>query len=103
MKRTRTQRGFTYNEFTDDYGQECSLQRSSSACVDRVWLGVNNADPKVMASKAAANGVNTVKTTGWVEYPLPEDVSLSTRMHLNRRQSIVLAFKLICFWLTGKV
>jgi len=103
MKQKRTQRGFAYNEFVDEYGHKCSLQKSSSACIDRIWLGLDNADPKIMASKAAANGVQTSETTGWVPYPIPKDVSLNTRMHLNRQQSKALGFKLIWFWLTGKV
>ncbi|EES51170.1 hypothetical protein NE172_01985 [Clostridium botulinum] len=33
-----------------------------------------------MASKTETEG------TGWVAYPIPEDVLLSTRMHLTRGQ-----------------
>jgi hypothetical protein len=36
-----TQRGFWRVEFTDRYGAECSLQKSSLATEDAIWLGVD--------------------------------------------------------------
>jgi len=80
MKCKRTGRGFAHYEFTDEYGAKCSLQKSSSAMVDRIWLGVDNANPQIMASKTPEGG------NGWVPYPIPEDVLLTTRMHLNQKQ-----------------
>jgi hypothetical protein len=49
-------------------------------------LGVDDAQPKVMASEAASVGVQTEERTGWVAYPIPEAVQLHTRMHLTRSQ-----------------
>ena len=40
MEKTHTQRGFGRYNFVDDYGAECSLQRSSSGV--RIWLGCND-------------------------------------------------------------
>lgn len=40
MEKTLTQRGFGRYDFVDDYGAECSLQRSSSGV--RIWLGCND-------------------------------------------------------------
>ena len=40
MEKTYTQRGFGRYNFVDDYGAECSLQRSSSGV--RIWLGCND-------------------------------------------------------------
>ena len=34
-----TSRGFRRAEFTDLYGKKCSLQKSSLATADAVWLG----------------------------------------------------------------
>lgn len=34
-------------EFTDRYGQKCSLQNSSLASEDAVWLGVDNTGPRI--------------------------------------------------------
>ena len=77
-------RGFAYIEFIDRYGVKCSIQKSSLATDDAIWLGVDDASPKILASKAAEFGIKTVKTTGWVSYPVPKDVLLTTRMHLTQ-------------------
>lgn len=37
----------------------------------------------VLASEAASVGIETDQTTGWVPYPIPNQVSLYTRMHLS--------------------
>lgn len=39
LKVTRTERGFEIGTFVDDYGQACSLQQSSNAERDCLWLG----------------------------------------------------------------
>lgn len=36
----RTGRGFVYGEFKDRYGAVCSIQKSSLATEDCIWLGV---------------------------------------------------------------
>jgi hypothetical protein len=87
----RTSRGFEVVNFTDHYGTKCSIQAGSLAIYAKpgtsaVWLGVDDVEPKVMASQAARFGIKTEKTTGWIPYPIPPDVSLATRMHLNREQ-----------------
>lgn len=43
MKTEKTQRGFSIVNFTDLYGAECSLQKSSLATEDAIWLGVDTA------------------------------------------------------------
>lgn len=42
MKEEKTIRGFTLIKFKDLYNQDCSLQKSSIATTDAVWLGVTN-------------------------------------------------------------
>lgn len=86
MKITRTARGFALIEFADFYQAKCSVQKSSLATEDAIWLGVDDAEPKIMASQASQFGVKTKETCGWVPYPIPEGVSLTTRMHLTRDQ-----------------
>ena len=81
-----TERGFAYNEFTDRYGAKCSIQKSSLATEDAIWFGINDPDPQIMASQAKQFGVKTNETTGWVPYPIPEEVSINTRMHLTQKQ-----------------
>jgi hypothetical protein len=86
IEKETTSRGFGLRRFTDLYGSKCSLQESSLATERAIWLGVADADPKVMASEAASIGVQTDETTGWVRYPIPFQVLLHTRMHLNQEQ-----------------
>jgi len=91
MKLTTTQRGFALGEFEDANGQLCSIQKSSACCVNEeegeyIWLGNVDAAPVVMASTAHLVGVKTNETTGWVPYPVPQDVLMHTRMHLSQRQ-----------------
>lgn len=75
-----TSRGFGVINFKDRYGYECSIQQSSLATEDAIWFGLDSASPSIMASKTEKGG------TGWVSYPIPDDVSLNTRMHLTREQ-----------------
>jgi hypothetical protein len=72
---TKTERGFTLIEFTDRNGVECSLQKSSLATEDAIWLGCNKADPRVL-----------VHNEGWKSIPMPQDFIANTRMHLTREQ-----------------
>ncbi len=82
MKRLETNRGFVLYSFTDRYGSECSIQESSLATERAVWLGVDDPSPKILASRARALGIKCTEMNGWVPYPMPADVSISTRMHL---------------------
>jgi hypothetical protein len=96
MELKKTHRGFEYIEFRDGNGDLCTIQQSSaidnteqgydSPGSSYLWVGLESADHKVMASKAESLGVATTETTGWVPFPIPDDVSLNTRMHLHRDQ-----------------
>ena len=103
MKKSKTSRGFALAEFTDLYGAKCSIQKSSLATDDAIWFGVDDADPKIMASQAKSFGVETQETTGWVSYPIPDEVLLTTRMHLNRKQVAKLLPVLQKFVDTGEI
>jgi hypothetical protein len=103
IKLGKTGRGFAAIGFTDRYGSECSIQKSSIADDDAIWFGVDDASPKILASDAAKHGVNTCESVGWVEYPIPEDVLLATRMHLTRSQVRVLMPILQHFVDTGEI
>ncbi|MDY7540731.1 hypothetical protein QN372_18190 [Undibacterium sp. RTI2.1] len=103
MKTTRTPRGFAKIDFVDRYGAACSLQKSSLATEDAVWLGVNNASPKIKASQAAAHGLDAGDGTGWVEFPIPQEVSLTTKMHLTKEQVVELLPHLQRFVESGEI
>jgi hypothetical protein len=97
MIRTTTSRGFTLINFQDRYDSQCSIQKSSLATEDCIWLGVDDPDPKIMASKTPQGG------TGWVKYEIPDDVSINTRMHLTREQAKELVKVLKVFIKTGEL
>ena len=92
-----TKRGFPIIEFDDLYGEHCSLQKSSLATEDAIWLGTTDPEPKIMASKTQRGGV------GWVKYPIPDDVLIPSRMHLNRETARELAELLLKFADTGDI
>lgn len=79
MKLKITERGFGIYEFTDRYGCKCSLQKSSLATEDAIWLGSNDLNIKEF-----------IAYKGWI--PRPEfDVHTmehhyigSNRMHLTQ-------------------
>lgn len=75
MKKTKTDRGFQRIEFTDRLGEACSIQESSLATEQAIWIGVNDASPK-----------HLVPERGWVPYPIHEDVLINTRMELTIEQ-----------------
>lgn len=52
MQTDKTKRGFNISEFTDRYGAKCSLQKSSLATEECIWLGITNPNPRIMESKA---------------------------------------------------
>lgn len=86
-----TSRGFRIDKFVDSYGHECSLQKSSSAMEDKIWLGIDDPKPIIMASDAAKMGRTDLlepgqPIVGWVPWTLPDEVQISTRMHLTQAQ-----------------
>ena len=42
MERQTTRRGFAYYRFTDHYGAQCPLQKSSLATAEAIWFGVDD-------------------------------------------------------------
>jgi len=72
----QTQRGFDLIEFSDSNGVHCSLQESSVADRDMIWLGCDKANPRQLISGK-----------GWTTIPMPcGEVVMDTRMHLTREQ-----------------
>jgi len=111
-----TGRGFPYVEFRDEYGEKCSIQESSRAVFENedgtvddplgwIWLGIDDAKPQIMKSKAQALGMELPpgEVSGWMPYPLPEDVLLTTRMHLNETQVRGLIARLTLWLETGSL
>ena len=97
VARTTTQRGFDVSSFTDRYGAECSIQKSSLATEEAIWFGVNNPTPMILASSVIDGG------TGWAKYPIHDDVTITTRMHLTRERVAALLPILQRFVDTGEI
>lgn len=83
----RTPRGFDIGEFVDFYGKKCSIQKSSIATEDCIWLGIDDAEPEIMANDAIRLGLREShgdeRDFGWVDFEIPKEVLLHTRMHLS--------------------
>ena len=80
-------------EFKDRYGLKCTLQKSSLATEDCIWLGVHDADLKFFPGDG----------TGWHPYVLPPGVSAFSRMHLTRKMVADLLPALKHFVKTGNL
>ena len=111
-----TGRGFPYVEFSDEYGEKCSIQISSRAVFENedgtvddplgwIWLGIDDAKPQIMKLKAKALGMELRpgEVSGWMPYPIPDDVLLTTRMHLNEKQVRGLIARLTLWLETGNL
>ena len=96
MKNTPSNRGFDRYEFTDGNGVDCSLQKSSVATEDMVWLGCNEIGLKVFIPGA-----------GWTDIVLPNNdlngpmFIANIRMHLTQEQVAKLIPLLQRFTQTG--
>lgn len=95
MKFTTTGRGFALVEFIDRYGDACTLQKSSLAGEDAIWLG-------------ASGNVRAMGPNGWEDVDLRDrlgtrEVIVSSRMHLTREQVAELIPLLQHFVDTGEV
>ena len=104
----KTEMGFEIQYFKDDYDKKCSIQESS-AYEPHIWLGVHNPETLIMYKDAVSLGLNLKKKypetneCGWCDYPIPDDVLISSRMHLNQEQAKELADKLLYFYETGRL
>ncbi len=87
MKIKHTNRGFQLIEFTDGNGKECSLQESSAAERPMIWLGCDDADPRVGPP--------------WKKLEVPPNALFNTRMHLTQKQVKKLLPHLIKFAAKG--
>jgi hypothetical protein len=100
-------RNFAYAEFEDRYGCKCSIQKSSLAEEDCIWLGLNDADPKIMSTDATRMGLRErtfdERDNGWVKYEIPKEVLLNTRMHLTQEMAAELIVHLQQFVDTGEL
>lgn len=95
-----TQRGFEYYEFTDRYGEKCSLQKSSLATGDAIWMGVNDLGLKGMRYGQGWTPISEEEVADVFGYQM---VQGNKRMHLTRDQVARLLPILQRFVDTGEV
>lgn len=91
-----TNRGFQLVRFEDTHGNECTIQQSSG--IDGtgrgvehpgssyLWIGVEDPKPLIPKSRASVYGLTPEPGGGFQPYPVPREVTMATRMHLNREQ-----------------
>ena len=102
LKKEKTSRGFGVIYFDDDYNKQCSLQESSSV-EPHVWLGIDRPELRIMFKDSEKLGLGLTKEHpecneyGWCDYPIPKEVFIDSRMHLNRKQAKEIGKKLIKF------
>lgn len=80
MKKSKTNRGFGLIEFKDRNKVACSIQMSSLATDECIWIGCDDANPQYFIP----NG-----NPSWRKLEMPnnaQDWIFNTRMHLNRKQ-----------------
>jgi hypothetical protein len=94
MELRTTQRGFTIGNFIDRYGNQCSVQKSSLATEDAIWLGIDNPKLTVFQDKQKGKYIIT---------DMPETFSVDSRMHLTREQVAELLPILQRFVETGEI
>lgn len=94
MNLEKTERGFSVGGFIDLYGERCSIQKSSLATDDAIWLGIDN--PKLIVFENEQKGKYLVTD-------MPNNFSVSSRMHLNREQVAQLLPMLQKFVETGEL
>ena len=75
MELIHTPRGFPVVKFNDRNDVPCLLQMSSLATEETIWLGTDNADPRIMVPGM----------TGWHKVVIP-GLLVNDRMHLTRDQ-----------------
>lgn len=110
IKKSYTNRGFVIGEFTDLYGQKCSIQESSLADKPALWLGLCKPEITVMSVDAKdlppprivpdeGSGVDY----GWSKYILPDKVHAFSRMHIDIDMAKELVNTLNHFIKTGEL
>ena len=83
METEYTNRGFAYRNFTDEGGNECSIQESSNAMKACIWLGCNKIGLQHFTS------INEPGGQGWVAVTEPDEVhTLKEHYVANNRMQL---------------
>lgn len=93
MEKEQTLRGFGIYNFEDANRERCSIQKSSSAMEDMIWIGISEPDLTVFEKN---KGI-------YVVTPMPECFMVSSRMHLTQDMVKQLLPVLTRFAETGEI
>ena len=97
-KMKKSERGFSYHEFTDRNGVKCSIKKSSIATEDAIWLGADSIGLKEFVA---------YRDPAWQDVELEQTVGhhfvANTSMHLTRKQVAKLLPMLQKFAETGEL
>lgn len=77
LKIESNKRGFQCAEFVDSYGNKCSIQKSSAATIDCIWLGIDK--PKLTVFENDSKGK-------YITTDMPSNFDVDSRMHLTIEQ-----------------
>jgi hypothetical protein len=77
MELKQNGRGFKNGIFTDLYGNVCSIQESSLATENAIWLGIDNPELVIFENENRGKYIKTV---------MPKTFSVNSRIHLTREQ-----------------
>lgn len=84
MKVKKTNRGFGIVSFKDQHGTECSIQKSSLATADCIWLGADKIGLKEFVAFRQPDA--WVDRTEFDEHTMTHHFVANNRIHLTRRQ-----------------
>lgn len=101
-EKTKTQRGFNLITFTDAGGVECSLQKSSAADGDFIWLGADKIGLKAFYP-FTYEPWRDVQEQSIAHCLGAKEVIANNRMHLSQEQVKELLPFLIKFVKTGDI
>jgi len=94
MKTKKTNRGFSYKNFTDRNGLQCSIQQSTLATEEAIWFGIDR--PTLTIFKDESFGQ-------YDKVEMPKTYMVDSHMHLTRKQLKKLLPTLIKFVETGEL
>jgi len=86
IKMRHTNRGFCRGEFKDQYGEACSLQKSSLATKDCIWLGISRAEVRTMQPGSGWKTWSDEELQAALGVPNSFGyLVITSRMHLTRK------------------
>lgn len=95
MEKFLTDRWYHLYRFKDRLWTVCNIQKSSRATEDCIWLWVEDCNPQIMVSDAKKLWIPTDDNeVWWIDFKVPKEVVLTTRMEINKEQAKELVLKL---------